>query len=288
MAPLTTDRELSRRSFVKGGGGLIIGFSLAGSLAAVARAASRRSALVGAYPVIDFGQLDSWIAIHPDSTVTVFTGHVDIGTGSETAFMQVVADELGVPVKAITMVMGDTDRTPLQGKSTASNAISSGVQPVQAAAAYAYQALLGLASTKLGVPTSGLSVKDGVVSGGGKSAAYGDLTGGKLFQLSIPVSSPPGSSDPAVTNNGSTGALAVNVPLKDPSQYTVRGTPYPRVDFPTKVSGTWTYIHNVKLPGMLHGRVIRPAAIGAQPVSVDGFRGRTPPGIVKVVAQKNF
>src|SRR5262245_23581276 len=208
MTALATDRELSRRSFVKGGGGLIVGFSLAGSLTAIGRAASRRSTqhgsvLGGAFPTIDFGQLDSWLAIHPDNTVTVFTGHVDIGTGSETAFIQVVADELNVPLAAITMVMGHTDRTPLQGKSTASNAISSGVQPVQVAAANAYQALLGMASTKLGVPAGGLSVKDGVVSGGGKSTSYGDLIGGKLFQISIPVSSPPGSSDPAVTNNGS-------------------------------------------------------------------------------------
>src|SRR5262249_35760287 len=198
-------------SFVRGGGALIVGFSLAGPLAAAARAASAgnaRSALGGAYPVIDFGQLDSWIAIRPDSTVTVFTGHVDIGTGSETAFMQVVADELYVPVGAITMVMGHTDRTPLQGKSTASNAISSGVQPVQVAAANAYQALLGMASTKLGVPASGLTVKDGVVSGGGKSVTYGDLIGGKLFQLTIPVSSPPRSSAPAGADHRSTRALA--------------------------------------------------------------------------------
>src|SRR5262245_63985307 len=203
MTALATGRELSRRSFVKGGGGLIVGFSLAGSLTAIGRAASRRSTLGGAFPTIDFGQLDSWLAIHPDNTVTVFTGHVDIGTGSETAFIQVVADELNVPLAAITMVMGHTDRTPLQGKSTASNAISSGVQPVQVAAANAYQALLGIASTKLGVPTGGLTVKDGVVSGGGKSTTYGDLIGGKLFQISIPVSSPPGSSDPAVTHHGS-------------------------------------------------------------------------------------
>src|SRR4051812_22946933 len=130
MTALVTDRSLSRRSFVKGGGALIVGFSLAGSVAAVTRAAgsrSAKSAVGGAYPVIDFGQLDSWIAVHPDSTVTVFTGHVDIGTGSETAFIQVVADELGVPFGAIKMIMGHTDRTPLQGKSTASNAISSGV-----------------------------------------------------------------------------------------------------------------------------------------------------------------
>src|SRR5262245_30324281 len=232
MTALATEKTLSRSAFVKGGGGLIVGFSLAGSVAAVTRAAGARSAKAavgGSFPVIDFGQLDSWIAIHPDSTVTVFTGHVDIGTGSETAFIQVVADELNVPFAAIKIVMGHTDRTPLQGKSTASNAISSGVQPLQVAAANAYQALLGMAATKLAVPASALSVKDGVVSGGGKAATYGDLIGGKLFQITIPVSSPPGSSEPSVTNNGSTGALAVNVPLKDPSQYTLRGKPIPRV-----------------------------------------------------------
>jgi CO/xanthine dehydrogenase Mo-binding subunit len=91
-----------------------------------------------------------------------------------------------------------------------------------------------------------------------------------------------------VTNNGSTGALAVNVPLKDPSQYKYRGKSIPRIDFPAKVAGTWTYVHNVKLPGMLHGRVIHPPAVGAKLVSVDGFGGHRIPGLVKVVIKGNF
>jgi nicotinate dehydrogenase subunit B len=284
--------ELSRNTFLKGGGALIVGFSLASAVAGgKAAARTAKPALGGAYPVIDLGQLDSWLAIHPDNTVTVFTGHVDIGTGSETAFMQVVADELSVPFGSITMVMGNTDQTPLQGKSTASNAMASAVQPVQVAAANAYQALLAMASTKLGVPVSALAVADGVVSATTNPSSrvtYGDLIGGKRFNISIPVTSPPGSSDPQQTNNGSTGALAVTVPLKDPSQYKVRGKSIPRIDFPAKVTGTWTYVHNVKLPGMLHGRVLHPPAVGANLISVDGFRGHRIPGLVKVVAKGNF
>src|SRR5204862_349952 len=94
--------------------------TLEGLPALWATARGAKTAAGSAYPVIDFGQLDSWIVVHPDNTVTVFTGHIDIGTGSQTGFMQVVADELSVAFSAITMVMGDTDRTPLQGKSTAS------------------------------------------------------------------------------------------------------------------------------------------------------------------------
>src|SRR5205823_2363136 len=165
------------------------------------------------------------------------------------------------------------------------------VQPIQVAAANAYQVLLGMASTKLGVPVSGLTVTDGVISAtsnAGNRVSYGELIGGKRFNVTIPVSSPPGPSDPLVTNNGSTGALAATVPLKDPSQYRYRGKSIPRVDFPAKVAGTWTYVHNVKVPGMLHGRVIHPPAVGAKLVSVDGFRGHHIPGIVKVVTKGNF
>src|SRR5207244_11753642 len=112
--------------------------------------------------------------------------------------------------------------------------------------------------------------------------------GAKLCTGTVPGAFPAVSADPAQTNNGSTGALAVTVPLKDPSQYKYRGKSIPRVDFPAKVAGTYTYVHNVKLPGMLHGRVIHPPAVGAKLVSVDGFRGHHIPGIVKVVTQGNF
>jgi CO/xanthine dehydrogenase Mo-binding subunit len=288
MTGFLHEKELSRKTFLKGGGALVVGVTLGGLVGGKAAARTTKAALGGAFPVIDLGQLDSWIAIHADNTVSVFTGHIDIGTGSSTAFIQIVADELNVPMTAIKLVMGDTDRTPLQGKSTASNAIASAVQPVQVAAANAYQALLKLASTKLGVPTTSLTVTDGVVSAGSAKASYGELIGDKRFNITIPVSSPPGPSDPAVTNNGSTGALAVNVPLKDPSQYKYRGRSIPRIDFPAKVAGTWTYVHNVKLPGMLHGRVIHPPAVGAKLASVDGFGGHRIPGLVKVVTKGNF
>jgi CO/xanthine dehydrogenase Mo-binding subunit len=193
-----------------------------------------------------------------------------------------------MPFASVKLVMGHTDRTPPQGKSTASNAISSAVQPMQVAAANAYQALLNLGSARLGVPVASLSVADGVISGGGGKVSYGELVGGKLFNVTMPVSSPPGSADPAVTNNGSTGALGVTVPLKDPSQYRYRGKSIPRIDFPANVSGQFTYVHNVKLPGMLHGRVVRQPAVGAKLLGGDGFRGRRPPGVVKIVAIEDF
>ena len=125
--------------------------------------------------------------IDASGKVTAFSGRVDQGQGKETAYAQTIAEELDVPFDAITMVMGDTARGPNQGKSTATNGITTGLPPVRNAAAQARQTLLGLASAQLGVPVAQLSVSAGVVSGGGKSVTYGQLIGGKRFNVTMPV-----------------------------------------------------------------------------------------------------
>src|SRR6202521_6033736 len=174
---------LTRRKFVKAGGALFVGFSIVGadSLKNSAKAATARNSLDATLP-------ESWIEIHPDNTILIRTGKSDFGQSTTfTAYRQIVAEELNAPFEAITtVVMGDTDRTP--DGSGAFDFLGSGMPNIRKAAAYTHQALLDLASQRLGVPKSGLSVKDGVVSGGGMSISYGDLVKGQQWKLTIPVS----------------------------------------------------------------------------------------------------
>src|SRR5579864_3733402 len=173
---------LSRRHFIKAGGILVVGFSLVGS--ELVKSDAKPSALKN---TLDPTLPSSWIEIHPDNTVLIRTGKSDFGQGSTfTAYRQIVAEELSVPFEAITTVVaGDTDRTP--DGSGAFDFLGHGTPNIRKAAAYTYQALLDLASDKLGLPKDKLSVKDGVVSGGGKSISYGDLVKNQQLKLTIPV-----------------------------------------------------------------------------------------------------
>src|ERR1700737_4761086 len=174
---------LTRRKFVKAGGALFVGFGIVGadSLKNSAKAATARNSLDATLP-------ESWIEIHPDNTILIRTGKSDFGQSTTfTAYRQIVAEELNAPFEAITTVVtGDTDRTP--DGSGAFDFLGRGTPNIRKAAAYTYQALLDLASQRLGVPKSELSVKDGVVSGVGKSMSYGDLVKGQQLKLTIPVS----------------------------------------------------------------------------------------------------
>src|SRR5579872_4409873 len=174
---------LSRRGFIKAGGILVVGFSFAGPellRGDTAKPAVFKNSLDPALP-------SSWIEIHPDNTVLIRTGKSDFGQGSTfTAYRQIVAEELSVPFEAITTVIaGDTDRTP--DGSGAFDFLGRGTPNIRKAAAYTYQAMLDLASEKLGVPKDKLSVKDGIVSGGDKTISYGDLVKGQQLKLTIPV-----------------------------------------------------------------------------------------------------
>src|ERR1035438_1190209 len=169
---------LSRRQFVKTGGALVVGFSLVGPKFLKGDAAKTATLKNSLDPTLS----SSWIEIHPDNTILIRTGKSDFGQGSTfTAYRQIVAEELSVPFEAITTVVaGDTDRTP--DGSGAFDFLGRGTPNIRKAAAYTYQAVLDLASEKLGVPKDKLSVKDGIVSsgasGGGKSISYGDLVKG--------------------------------------------------------------------------------------------------------------
>ncbi len=200
--------------------------------------------------------------------MTVYSGKVDLGTGVRTALAQIVADELDVRFDSVKIVQGDTALTPDQGTTFGSLSIQVGGVQIRNAAAMARSVLVELAAAQLGVKPEELTVSAGTVSGGGKTVSYGTLVGGKAFALTLDHQKPPKT--------------------KDPKDFKVVGTPIPRVDIPDKVTGKFTYMHDFRVPGMLHGRVVRPPAIGATLQSVEESSISGIPGIVKVVREGNF
>jgi nicotinate dehydrogenase subunit B len=267
MTVFLHENQFSRKSFVKGGGALIVGFSILGA------GLSRKASAAGVDPFasngVDQFQIDSWIQIHADNTATLLTGGIRQGTGSDTGLLMIAGEELDIGMSQLKFVMADTggpDVTPNTGRHAASNTIKNTGAGLRAAAASAKQVLLGLASTQLGVPTSQLSVSGGVVSGGGKTVTYGQLLGGKLFNVSMPTSWAMNATGGGGGNfNGPTpagpgqGILAGQTPAKPVSQYKLVGTTgVQRIDIPDIVTGSEVYIQNVRIPGMLHGRVVRP------------------------------
>jgi nicotinate dehydrogenase subunit B len=246
---------LSRRQFVKTGGALVVGVTLVGPEVLKANSAKAAAATNTLDPTLP----SSWIEIHPDNTVLIRTGKNDFGQGTTfTAYRQIVADELGVPFAAITTVVaGDTDRTP--DGSGAFDFLGRGTPNIRKAAAYTYQAILDLASEHLGVPKAQLSGKEGVVSGGGKSVSYGDLVKDQQLKLTIPVSG----------DLTSIFGLKVegNPPMKPVSEYTVIGKSLPNSIITSKVSAKETWATDIRLPGMLHARVIHPKTLGSTLVS---------------------
>jgi nicotinate dehydrogenase subunit B len=242
---------LTRRGFVKTGGALFVGFGAIG-LNNSSAATTRNS--------LDATRPESWIEIHPDNTVLIRTGKSDFGQSTTfTAYRQIVAEELNTTFEAVTtVVMGDTDRTP--DGSGAYDFLGSGTPNIRKAAAYTYQALLDLGSQKLGVPKNALTVKDGVISGGGKSMSYGDLVKGQQLQLTIPVKGDLTSLD-GLTVDG-------NPPMKPVNQYTVVGKSYRNSVTASKVAAKETWATDVRLPGMLHARMVHPKSLGSTLESV--------------------
>jgi CO/xanthine dehydrogenase Mo-binding subunit len=255
--------------FVKGTGALFVAISTPMLL----NPKLAHAAVNGDFPIgpatIDPNQIDSWIAIGTDSTVTVKTGKVELGQGIVTATMQLVADELDVPFDNVKFVQADTWVTPDQGTTAGSQSTGTqnGTAGVRQAAAEARAALLNMASAKLGVPAASLTVSNGVVSGGGQQVSYGQLIGGGVFNLA------------------QTGK-AVPKPY---TAYKVVGTSVPRFDIPDKVFGKFTYTQDVKLPGMLHARVVRPPTLDSTLVKIDGFPGgKAPRDVTQVVQKGNY
>jgi nicotinate dehydrogenase subunit B len=213
--------------------------------------------------------LDDWLAIGTDGIITAFSGKVEIGTGVRTALAQIVAEELDVPPERIQMVMGDTALTPDEGYTAGSMTIHTSGTALRQAAAEARRAMLEMASEQLDANPDELSIRDGVITvtqDPKRSVTYAELMGGKLFNLQV------------------TG----QAPLKPPESYRIVGTSTPRQDLPRKVIGQAGFIQDLKLPGMLHARVVRPPGPAAKLVALDEGSVKDIPGLVKVVQRGNF
>jgi CO/xanthine dehydrogenase Mo-binding subunit len=255
----------SRRAFLKGSGALVVAFS----------SAELSNSLDGVFAQGFNGtgstQLDSWIAIGRDGIVTAYTGKCEFGQGLYTAQMQLVAEEMCVPMDRVRLIQCDTSMTPDQGTTSGqqSHPTNFNRANLALAGATAREALIRLASSTLGAPASDLVARDGVVAlrtNPSRSIAYGELVGGQRFNLPL---------DEAAKR-------------KHPREWTVLGTSVPRVDMRDMVTGRFEFVHNVKVPGMLHGRVVRPPEVGATVSSVDESSVRDMPGLVKVVVKSNF
>ncbi len=241
---------LTRRELLGTGGALLVSFGLVGSQPAKATVPGN---------TLDPTLPTSWIEIHPDNTILIRTGKSDFGQSTTfTAYRQIVAEELSAPFEAITtVVMGDTDRTP--DGSGAFDFLGRGTPNIRKAAAYTYQALLDLASESLRSPKDQLSVKDGVVSGGGKKISYGELVKGRQLKLTIPVTGDL-TSPMGLTVTG-------NPPMKPVSEYTIIGKPFRNSVIASKVTAKEQWATDVRLPGMLHARMVHPKALGSKLVS---------------------
>jgi nicotinate dehydrogenase subunit B len=280
---MITTRMTRRQFFGKlGEGSLVVGFSLspvaASTLAREAHAASQHRSKLTVLSGIASGSPpanDAWLTIDHQGNITLFSGKVELGTGTQTAFSQIVAEELDVDVSAITYAQGDTSQTPDQGVTAGSKSIQVQGPLVRRAAATAYEALAGLASAHLGVPESQLVGQDGSIGigpGTKHPTKYAKLFAGQQVSLNVNPTAP----------------------LKDPGTYTVVGRPVARLDLPDKCTGSFQFVSDIVLPGMLHGRVVRVnGGATSKPKnatfqSLDDSAARAIPGFVQTVQQENF
>jgi nicotinate dehydrogenase subunit B len=226
-------------------------------------------------PTVAEAAFETFIKITADGTVTAFNGHVDLGTGIRTALGQIVAEELDVSFARVVVVLGDTSRVPDQGATIASETIQITAVPLRAAAAQARHFLLARAAERLELPASELTVEDGLIRGrDNRSISYGELIAADSIRLE----------------------LAGDVAVKAVDAYTIVGQSIPRVDLPAKATGELVYVHDVRVPGMLHGRVVRPpyagvdagAFVGTSLIAVDESSVRDIPGLVAVIRIGDF
>ncbi len=259
---------MNRRDFISSSSGALV---VAFALPVVLRAATP----AGKNPFKDLPPfegkaplaIDSWLQIDKAGQVTLFTGKVELGTGVQTALGQLVADELDVPFAKVKLVMGDTARCPYQFATVGSLTILLAGPQIRNAAAQARLALLDMAAAKLQVAADSLTTRDGVVSSRDqRSISYAELVGGQRFEREL-------AGKPA---------------LKSPAQMRVIGKPVPRVELPGKVFGTHTYIQDLRVPEMVHGRIVRSALAGAKLVRVDDSALASMPGRPRVVVSGNI
>lgn len=251
--------NIDRREFLKTGGALVVTFAIPMRGAEAAPASAKTVAA---------NQVDGFLAVDSKGMVTVYSGKVDLGTGVRTAMTQIAAEELCVPLDRVNVIQGDTLLTPDQGVTYGSLSIQNGGMQIRQAAATARQALVRQAALKLGADPSAIVVRDGMATkaGAARGVTYGDIVGGYDFRMEV---------DP-------------KAPLKEPKEYTVVGKSVARLDIPDKVTGRFTYMQDFKLPGMIHARVVRPAAMKASLASYNDFPCKRIPGYIGAVRKGNF
>ncbi|NUQ30223.1 MAG: xanthine dehydrogenase family protein molybdopterin-binding subunit [Acidobacteriaceae bacterium] len=268
--------QLTRRGFLKTGGALVVSIATPRLTGQTSQTAPPRSLPVA-----------SWLELRDDGSILVRTGRAEIGTGMSGFYPQIVADELGVRPETISLIMGDTDRTPDGGFSAG---FLTGAENLRKVAAYTYQALLRLASEKLDLPADRLTVSEGIVSGDGRKVSYVELVRNQQLDLTIPVSGEAARVDPASWNglSGLDGIVVLgNPPMRPMSGYKVVGTSYPMPGVPDKVTGRTQWTCDVTLPDMLHARVVRPPTLGSTLIAA-GQLDKTKFPNAQVVVKKNL
>ncbi len=278
MTKFEKTSSFTRRSVLLGGGALVVSVGAAISLETVLSIGKAHAQ--GAKPPLTPDQLSSYIAVNADGTVSAFFGKMDMGHGLHVAIGQIVAEELDVPFKSVKVIMADTALTVNQGGASGSTGIQDGGKQMRFAAAEARRVLVEMAATQLSVPAEKLVVTDGTVSASddkSKRASYAQLIGGKYFNVQLDWNKKygnplyaPGKAQP-----------------KKPSEHKIVGQPIKREDVAPKVFAQEDFVTDVKVPGMVHGRMIRPAVAGSVPVKVDESSIKDIPG-AKVVWDKGF
>lgn len=263
-------QNLARREFLTrtaAGGALVVTFGW--TVPGQALGASGTAAQLPRPKAVAKDLVESFLTIDADGGVTVYVGKVDLGNGTRTALTQIAAEELDIAFDRVTMVMGDTGTTPDQWITAASTSIAQGGAELRRACATARAALLARAAVKLSAPAEALGTRDGSVfvkAEPGRRVDYAALVAGDALTLKV---------DPKAV-------------VKAASDYKVVGTSVPRVDIPGKLTGEFTFMHDFRVPGMLHARVVRPAEIGAPLRAVDDSAARKVKGFVQVVRKGDF
>ena len=258
---------LDRRRVLAGSGALIVSFSLSNAFgqdqnAALAAPAPKPSGSLATAPF-----LDSWIRVDADGSVTAFTGKAELGQGFKTAFQQIAAEELDISFQSLKVVTADTARTANEGFTAGSNSVHLSGNAIQIAAAQVRALLVAEAARRLDLPAENLRTENGaVIAPDGRRFGYGDLVASDMLHMQAQPTSK----------------------LKDPATFKVMGQPVARVDIPAKVTGGAAYVQDMRLPGMVHARVVRPPSYGAQLTECDVSAVEKLPGVVKVVRDGNF
>ncbi len=279
MTRMEKSSAFSRRALLKTGGALVVSIGMPISLDTVL-AISEAHAQAAIKPPLTPDQLSSYIAVNADGTVAAFFGKMDMGHGLFVAIGQMVAEELDVPFKAVKVYMGDTANSVHQGGASGSTGIQLGGKQMRMAAAEARRVLVEMAAQKLSVPADQLTVVDGVIQAKtdpAKKASYAELIGGRYFNVPLEWNK----------QYGNTLYAPGKAQPKKPSEYKIVGKPIKREDIAPKVFAQEDFVTDVKVPGMVHARMIRPPVAGSVPVKVDESSIKDIP-TAKVVWQNGF